>query len=66
MGSLMETVEQLYQLEAYDACAGIVVRDGVVVEAAPFFIWMVGKTFQEASQWHSITKIVLLSATAKL
>ena len=42
---------KLYQIDTRYACAGIEVKDGVVVKAAPVFQWMLGKTWVEVEDW---------------
>lgn len=43
--------EILYQVTLPYACAGIIVRNKRVVEAAPIFGWMRGRTVSEVSSW---------------
>lgn len=43
--------ELLLQIDLPYACAGIVVKDGFVIEAAPIFKWMIGKSFEYISFW---------------
>ena len=50
--------EHLYQLSAYDATAGVIVRDGIVVEAAPFFAWMEQMEWEQARQWPNLIEII--------
>ncbi len=41
----------LYQITLSYACFGIVVEDGIVVEAAPIGGWMVGKRISYITAW---------------
>lgn len=56
---------ELYQVDTGYYCAGIVVRDGVVVEAAPVLRWALGKSLDVVSRWVNGkgAKIVLLEET---
>lgn len=42
---------ELYQLTLPDACCGLVVRAGIVTEAAPIVRWAVGKVLGEVMRW---------------
>lgn len=54
----MSNKEYLFQITTSYACAGIVCNaDGVVIEAAPIFRWMVGKHFRTVERWKKITSI---------
>ena len=35
----------MYEITAPHYCAGLIVKDGVVVEAAPILRWAIGKAF---------------------
>jgi len=50
-------MEHLYLVDTGFACGGVVVRDNIVVEAAPIFKWMLGKNWSEASTWKRIKSI---------
>lgn len=50
----MGTTETLIQIDTGYACAGIIVRDGRVVEAAPIFRWMLGKKWFDVVNWRNI------------
>jgi hypothetical protein len=41
----------LYSIDVDYACAGIIVRDGTVIRAAPIFHWMRGKPLTEIIAW---------------
>lgn len=42
----------LYQITTPFACYGIVVLNGLVVEAAPIAYWAVGKTWEYVSNYY--------------
>lgn len=48
-------MKKLYQIDVGYACGGVVVDSttspAIVVEAAPIFKWMVGKTWVKAKEW---------------
>jgi hypothetical protein len=44
-------MEELYQIILSYACAGIIIKNGVVVRAAPIFHWMIGKNLNEVKTW---------------
>ena len=49
---------KLYTVCTDYACAGIEVDEkGIVIDAAPIFSWMIGKTFIEVKKWQKIKKI---------
>ena len=41
----------LYQIDLGYACAGVVVRAGLVIEAAPIFRWAIGKSWVYFESW---------------
>jgi hypothetical protein len=43
--------EFLWRIELPYAVAGIIVVDNRVIESAPIFAWMVGKTLAECEAW---------------
>lgn len=43
--------ELLVRVTVPHFCAGIVVRDEVVVEAAPILKWAIGKPLEEVARW---------------
>jgi hypothetical protein len=45
------TASDLYQVDVGYFCAGVVVRMGVVVEAAPILRWAVGKSLADLETW---------------
>jgi hypothetical protein len=45
---------QIVLIDVGYACAGIVMEDGVCVEAAPIFKWMIGKRGREIKKWRKI------------
>ena len=52
--------EILYSVKSDKACGGIVVRDGIVIETAPYFKWMMGKKIEQLLQWNKNNKFVYL------
>lgn len=48
----------IYQIDTGFACAGIVVKDNRVIDAAPIFRWMKGKTLDQVKRWGKIITIV--------
>ena len=42
---------ELWRVTTAYACGGIIVELGVVVETAPIFRWMFGKTLEEVRRW---------------
>lgn len=49
---------RIYQVDTGEARGGVVVRDGVVTEAAPVHRWMVGKRWCDVGQWRRIKTVV--------
>lgn len=46
------------QIDTGYACGGVELDDsGVVIDAAPIFQWMIGKTWCEVQHWKKIKKI---------
>jgi hypothetical protein len=43
--------ESLYQVDAPHMCAGLIVADGKVIEAAPIVSWAVGKHINYFLDW---------------
>jgi hypothetical protein len=39
-------MNKLYQITSSYFCAGIIVNDGVIVQAAPILKWSIGHTFE--------------------
>jgi len=58
----MSFLEQLYQIDCGHACGGIVVLHDCVIDAAPIFRWMVGKSYAEVASWKRIVSIREVSA----
>lgn len=44
-------MRKCYQVDVGYACAGVVVDGERVVEAAPIFKWMVGKSWKYVQNW---------------
>ena len=54
----METFEELYYIDTGYAYAGIILNEeGVVIESAPIFKWMIGKHLLEICNWKKIKEI---------
>lgn len=51
---------QLIQIDTGYACAGIIVKNGIVQHAAPIFKWMVGKEWWKVKQWRRIKSMALV------
>lgn len=51
---------ELWRVETKYACAGVLVRDGIVVEAAPIYRWMSGKSWAEVLGWRRIVDVQLV------
>jgi hypothetical protein len=49
-----DATEHLYTVDTGYANAGVVVRGGVIIEAAPIFHWMIGKRWAEVVTWPKI------------
>jgi hypothetical protein len=49
--SLDPMEDELYQITLSYACAGVIIRKGRVVEAAPILAWMVGRTVATVRLW---------------
>jgi len=49
---------ELYQVTTSYACAGIVVSNGIVIDSAPIYTWMRGKSLETIKGWKRIQKIV--------
>ena len=49
-------MEELYQITLSYACAGITIKNEVVVKTAPIFGWMKGKHTSEIKKWISNKK----------
>ena len=47
----------LIQIDTDYACAGVIVKNGRVVEAAPIFYWMVGKPWDKVRHFRKIKSI---------
>ena len=41
----------IFQISAPDLCAGVVVRGGIVREAAPILCWVIGKEWGTVQAW---------------
>jgi len=48
-----DDVAGLWRVSARHLCAGIIVRDGEVVEAAPILRWMIGSPLREIADYCS-------------
>lgn len=44
-------MKELYQIDISYACAGIIVEDDVIIDAAPIFNWMKKKHLNEIKKW---------------
>jgi hypothetical protein len=44
-------IRHLYQVTLPYACYGLVVADGIVIEAAPIARWMLGKKLVMMTRW---------------
>jgi len=44
-------MEELYQITLSYACAGIIVKNNIVVKTAPIFHWMIGKNLNQITTW---------------
>lgn len=40
-------MKMLYWINVHYACYGVIVEDGVIIEAPPIAKWSTGKTFEE-------------------
>lgn len=49
--------ERLYLVSTSYSSAGVVVKDGEVVDAAPIYRWMVGKRWEDVLTWNRIEKV---------
>lgn len=52
-------MEYLIRVEAPHFCAGIVVKDNIVVKAAPILKWTLGKTWEEVSSYFKEKKYIV-------
>lgn len=51
----------LIQIDTGYACAGVIINEqGIVIDAAPIFSWMKGKSIHEVKQWKRITRIEII------
>lgn len=50
-------VEESYLIDVGFACAGVFIKDGIVVEAPPIFRWMLGKEWERVKKWNKIVDI---------
>lgn len=58
----MKQNKGLFLVETKYSCAGIIIdRDGIVIETAPIYKWMVGKPFSRIKKWERITNIQFVS-----
>lgn len=51
---------KLYQIDTGYACAGIILKNKICIEAAPIFRWMIGKNDIEISKWKKIKKVTFV------
>lgn len=56
----------LVQIDTGRACAGIIVEKGLVIEAAPIFSWMVGKSLESIKRWRRIKKLDIIRESTKV
>lgn len=43
--------EELYQIILSNAVAGIIIKNDIVIKAAPIFDWMIGKNINQIKMW---------------
>ena len=62
MVTIIRREERIYQIDTGYACAGIIIdKHGIVYDAAPIFLWMIGKSMCEIKQWKHIRKIMVIN-----
>lgn len=44
-------MKEIYQITLSYACAGIILKDNIVIKTAPIFHWMKGKTLEQVKIW---------------
>ena len=49
--------EEVFQVDTGYACAGVVVLHGWVIDAAPIYRWMIGKSWASVKRWKRIIEV---------